>query len=237
MLLNPADLAHDPDTLEQIEKASLRLVTQAILEYRSLAEEIFIREGDLVADIGEDITREAMDRLGTSRIDRRLFGKIDYKRARYLFLPEFAVKQALFVDSKAEATSAKNVARLQTSQISMTVKQVRGGQEITEYGKLPTVLDFNGELFLTSTVFVKYNYVKKQGSNSLHSTTVVALPNGMLQSRYNPDHHHSIWTAGPNAPTRGEAFRVRLSFSRLKGIAPWRVQEIPSSPSQFKWRE
>ena len=99
MLIDPQQLRHNLDRLEEIEKASLRSVMQAIYEYRDVAVEIFREEGDLVADIGEDITREALDRLGTSKIDQRLFGKVDYKRARYLFHPEYAVKQALFVDS------------------------------------------------------------------------------------------------------------------------------------------
>jgi hypothetical protein len=237
MLVDPNALAQDLDKLEAIEKTSLRLVTQAIYDYRPLAEEIFSQEADLVADIGEDITREALDRLGTSRIDRRLFGKVDYKRARYLFLPEFAVKQALFVDSKAEAASARDVARLQTSQISMTVMQVRAGRKITEPGKLPSILNFGGELFLTTIIFVKYNYIETKHRKQLHSTTIAALPNGLLQARYNPDHSHGIWTAGPNAPSRGEAFRVRLSFSRLRRIANWRVQEIPSLPKPFVWQD
>ena len=237
MLIDPSNLATDLDRLEAIEKASLCLVTQAILAYRQLAEEIFCQEADLVADVGEDITREALDRLGTSRIDKRLFGKIDYKRARYIFLPEFAVKQALFVDSKAEAASARNVARLQTSQISMTVMQLRAGERVTESGKLPCILDLNGELFLTTTIFVKYNYTGRHGSKVLHSTTIAALPNGLLQARYNPDHTHDIWTAGPNAPSRGEAFRVRLSFSRLRSLTPWRVQEVPALPADFSWQD
>lgn len=43
--------------------------------------------------------------------------------------------------------------------------------------------------------------------------TLVAIPNGRLQDRYNPDHVETIWMAGRNAPSRGEDFRVRLSFS------------------------
>ncbi len=109
MVIDPYSLQDNLDRLEEIEKASLRLVVQALYDYRQVAAEIFQREADLVADIGEDITREALDRLGMARIDQRLFGKIDYKRARYLFHPEYAVKQALFVDSKAEKSSGKNI--------------------------------------------------------------------------------------------------------------------------------
>jgi len=32
-------------------------------------------------------------------------------------------------------------------------------------------------------------------------------------------------------------FRVRLSFSRLKAKAKWRVQNIQMSPNEFHWDE
>src|SRR5436309_16071605 len=118
MFIEPAELANQPDRLEEIEKASMRLVTQAVYEFRLTAAEIFAREKDLAQDIAEDITREALDRLGVSRMDLRLFGKIDYKRARYVFHPEYAVRQALFVDSKAEKESG--TATLQTAQTSLS---------------------------------------------------------------------------------------------------------------------
>ncbi|MGE0130676.1 MAG: SfiI family type II restriction endonuclease [Blastocatellales bacterium] len=223
--------------MEEIEKSSLRLVVQALCDYRSAAQEIFREESDQVADIGEDITREALDRLGMSRIDQRLFGKVDYKRARYLFHPEYAVKQALFVDSKAEKVSGQGTATLQTSQLSMTVKQIRSGQEIGIPGKLPQILKLRGEPYITTTLFVKYNYQEGDAGNSLISITVAALPNGMLQEKYNPTSQDTIWLAGRNAPTLGEEFRVRLSFARLKGKSSWRVQKIPMPPSVFEWIE
>ncbi|HUT55452.1 MAG TPA: SfiI family type II restriction endonuclease [bacterium] len=43
--------------------------------------------------------------------------------------------------------------------------------------------------------------------------------------------------AGRNAPSRGEEFRVRLSFARLKRKADWRVQIIPLPPEDFSWSE
>ena len=126
MLIDPTTLVDDLDRLEAIEKASLRSVAQALFDYRQTAAYIFQNETDTVADIGEDITREALDRMGISGIDQRLFGKIDYKRAAYLFLPDFAIRQALFVDSKAEK-AAEGVARIQITQLSMRVRQVRFG--------------------------------------------------------------------------------------------------------------
>ncbi|HRA65662.1 MAG TPA: SfiI family type II restriction endonuclease, partial [Caldilinea sp.] len=125
MLIDPHQLNQNLERLEEIERASLRLVVQALYDYRDMAQKIFRAENDQVADIGEDVTREALDRLGMSRIDQRLFGKMDYKRACYLFHPDYAVKQALFVDSKAEDVRGRSTATLQISQISMTVRQMR----------------------------------------------------------------------------------------------------------------
>lgn len=187
MFIKPSDLQRDLDRLEEIERATLRLVTQAIYDYREAASEIFREESDLVSDVGEDITREALDRLGMPRIDQRLFGKVDYKRTCYLFHPEYAIRQALFVDSKSEKSSAKDTATLQISQISMAVRQIRSGQEVDVQGGVPPVINLRGEDYLTTTLFVKYNYKEIQkGVNILESITVAAVPNGMLQDRYNP---------------------------------------------------
>ena len=235
MLLEPVQLIGDLDRLEEIEKASLRLVAQAIYDYRDTAIEIFHEESDLVADIGEDITREALDRMGVARIDQRLFGKIDYKRARYLFHPDYAIRQALFVDSKAEKVSGQGTATLQTSQFSMMVRQVRAEEDVEVEGSLPKILTIRDTSYITTTIFVKYNYDEVAGSNELKSITVAAVPNGLLQERYNPSSQDTIWIAGRNAPSRGEAFRVRLSFSRLKTKASWRVQKIPLPPNDFGW--
>lgn len=235
MLINPEELNQNLDRLEEIEKVSLRLVTQAIYDYRIIAQEIFREESDLVADIGEDITREAVESLGMPKIDQRLFGKVDYKRACYLFHPDYALKQALFVESKAEKIGGQGTATLQTSQLSMVVRQVRFDRDVEVPGKLPTILTLKGETYLTTTLFVKYNYQEQNGTNTQKSITVAAVPNGMLQDRYNPTTQDTIWIAGRNAPTLGEEFRVRLSFSRLKQKANWRVQRIFLLPEEFHW--
>ena len=61
---------------------------------------------------------------------------------------------------------------------------------------------------------------------ALQNISVTGLPNGMLQEQYNPSHEETIWLAGRNAPSRGEAFRVRISLPSLKEMANWRVQNI-----------
>ena len=237
MLIDPHTLQDNLARLEDIERASLRLVTQAIFDFRDTAAEIFRLESDLVADIGEDITREALDRLGMSRIDQRLFGKIDYKRARYLFHPDFSIKQALFVDSKAEKLDGQGTATLQTSQLSLEIRQIRANQVMNVAGKLPTVIEIGAESYLTTTIFVKYNYETFEDTNLLRSITIAALPNGLLQVQYNPTAEDTIFLAGRNAPTLGEEFRVRLKFQRLEEKARWRVQRILPSPDGFTWNE
>lgn len=235
VFIDPADLA--PHQIEEIEKASARLVTQAIYEFRDTAAEIFRNERDLAQDIAEDLTREALDRLGVSRMDLRLYGKIDYKRARYVFHPEYAVRQALLVDSKAEKEHA--TATIQTAQTSMHIRHVRAGAEVDVPGSLSLTI---GNC-LTTTIFVKYEYEEEPVAR-LHEITVAALPSGYLQEIYNPTPQDTIWRAGRNAPTRGEPFRVRLVFAALKRKMRWRVQSIPLPPNappplptSFPWDE
>ena len=240
MTLEPRDLIHRLDLLEQIERASLRMVTQSIYDFRNEAQEFFIHEPDLVADIGEDITREAMDRMGTSIIPVRLFGKIDYKRARYVFHPEYSLRQALFVDSKAEKVSGQQSVTIQTAQTSMRIRQIRSNVEIDEEGALPQYLTVQGLDYLVTTIFVKYNYQEDSDTleKTLRNISITCLPNGMLQQRYNPTPRQTFWRAGRNAPSRGEAFRVRIGLPLLKNATRWRVQYIRlDADPQFIWDE
>jgi hypothetical protein len=235
MTLSADRLRANSDVIEQVEKATLRMVVQAIYDFRHETIEIFTNEGDLVADIGEDITREALDRQGMPTIPVRLFGKIDYKRATYLFQPEYAVRQALFVDSKAEQSTGAGTATIQTSQTSMRIRQIRQHQRIDISGEMDTIATVRGNEFLTTTIFVKYNY-SEVVVNRLDSISVLCLPNGLLQDRYNPTAADTFWRARRNAPSRGEAFRVRISLPALKNKANWRVQTIDPRPNQpFSW--
>jgi hypothetical protein len=234
MFLDPNTLSANPSLIEAIEKGSTRFVAQAIELFRAEAIDIFAHESDLQADIGEDITAEALDSLGMSRMAQRVFGKMDYKRARYIFEPDYAVQQVLLVDSKAEKTAG--VARLQTSQTSMRIRQVRQGQELDVPGTVPRVATLKNVPFITTTIFVKYVYNTEQGANALKKIVVACVPNGFLQDIYNPTAADTIWVGGPNAPTRGEAFRTRLSLARLKKKANWRVQSISIDPAApFVW--
>ena len=219
--------------LEDVEKATLRLVFQAVADYRRQAAEIFREEKDEPMDIAEDITREALDGLGAAKVPTRLFGKVDYKRAQYVFLPDRAIKQALFVDSKAEKADGRGTATLQMSQISMRVRMRRRGVEMDVPGLLPVEVTRGGDTFLTTTIFVKYNYREDDSARILEDIIVACLPGGKLQEKYNPSADDTIWRVGRDAPTLGEDFRVRLSFAQLKKKARWRVQtatmlQVPS---------
>lgn len=235
MFVDPDTLSSD--TLEGIEKGTMRLATQALYEFRETAQEIFRREKDLPGDIGEDITREALDRIGVSKIDVRLFGKVDYKRARYVFNRDYAVRQALFIDSKAEKIAGQSTVTIQVAQTSMYIRQIRRRREVMVPGKLPPIINTEIGKFLTTTIFVKYNYEVLPEENRLVNILVAALPNGMLQDRYNPTALDTIWRAGRDAPTRGEKFRVRLVFDLLKKKTNWRVQLIPMPPQPFEWAD
>lgn len=237
---SPQSFQDDLDGLEAVERATLRFVAQGLAEVVDIAAAQFARleladVRDRANYLGEDLTRIALDRIGAPRVpDGRLFGATDYKLASYQFLPDLAVRQALFVDSKAEKNALNN-ARVQVTQTSLEVRQVkRAGDAIVVQGTVPKVWDSEEGSFLTTTVFVKYHYRQEAGHLGLRRISVVGLPNGFLQDRYNPSPEDRIWNIGPNAPARGEKFRTRVNFTLLRAKAPWRVQRLtPGEPWQF----
>jgi len=237
-LRDPASLTEQE--IEEIEKQSLRCLYQAVVDFDFVAAEIFHESLDEVKDVAEDVTREMLDRLGGYQIQQRILGNVDYRKARYVIFPSLSVRQALFVDSKAEKD--RNSARLQVSQISMSVLQRRGGGLIEERGRIPAISVYRDENYLSTILLVHYYYEDDaDGRHTLKETTLVALPNAKLQSTYNPHADDTIWRVGPNAPTRGEEFRVRLGFTRLEGKARWRVQHIVynavSGRAEYEWQE
>lgn len=174
----------------------------------------------------EDLTRIALDSIGFPRVpSARLFGAVDYKLAAYLFLPEFTLRQALYIDSKAEKQSLNN-ARVQIRQTSLEVRQLKGGKPITMQGLMPPVATVSGNPYLTTTIFVKYHYAITGSQLQLRQISVVSLPNGFLQDVYNPTIADGIWNVGPDSPSRGEEFRTRVNFEKLGAKAVWRVQRL-----------
>jgi len=221
-----------PEQMETLEQTSFSMVTQALTDYASQAVDIFKEEVDQPQDIAEDVTREAIELMGLPQIHMRLYGKVDIKKAVYVFLPE-AIPVALMLDAKAEKPSGAGSATIQMSQTSMRVKMWRQDQAIDEAGKLPSFIERDGRNLYVVTVFAKYIYDVIDGAHVLKRIIAACLPNGLLQDRYNPNENDTIWRLGRNAPTLGEDFRVRISFAELGSKASWRVQDIefPSTDS------
>lgn len=225
----PADLSLDE--IEDIERLSLRALFLAAQDFGFDAFEIFRQSDDDPKDVAEDATREMLDRLGGYGISQRIYGNVDYRKARYVVLPEFSLRQALFVDSKAEKSAAN--ATLQMSQLSMRVKQHRAGKTQDVPGGIVSAAVYAKLSYLTTILLAHYHYEAPNAKGGkdvppyhLRTLTLAAIPNGRLQERYNPDPSDSIWMAGRNAPSLGEAFRVRLSFQALQAKRRWRVQRL-----------
>lgn len=203
----------------------MEMVVQALTDYQTQASEIFREDTDEPQDIAEDVTREALDAMGVSAINERLYGKVDYKKAVYAFLPH-AQPVALMLDAKAEKSNGDRTATIQMSQTSMTVRMHRKGATVAEPGRLDHVIERNGRDLYVVTVIAKFAYEEDAQSRALRRIIVACIPNGRLQERYNPSADESIWLAGRDAPTLGEDFRVRVSYERLRSKASWRVREI-----------
>ena len=139
-------------------------------------------------------------------------------------MPNQIIKQALFVDAKAEKSNT--TATLQISQTSLIVRQIRSGGFVEIPGKIEPIYSHNDQNFLSTTLLLHYCYQDDNERHILKDITACCVPNGRLQDRYNPTADISFWSAGRNALSRGEDFRVRVNFQRLCEMAAWRVQKI-----------
>ena len=212
------------DQLELLERTTLEMVVQAILDYRIQAALIFREETDQPQDIAEDVMREAVDLMGMAGFHERLYGNVDYKKAIYVFVPT-SQPVALMLDAKAEKGNGS--ATLQMSQTSMRVMYRKpDGTTVSERGKLGYTIERGGRELYVVSIVAKYLYSQSNGVRSLKQIIVACVPNGLLQARYNPDPSDTIWRAGRHAPTLGEDFRVRLAYNRLREKASWRVRDI-----------
>lgn len=218
-----------PDEIENLERATFEMVVQALSDYRRQAVDIFCEETDLAQDIAEDVMREALEAMGVSGFHERLYGKVDYKKAIYVFVPE-ARPVALMLDAKAEKGNGS--ATIQMSQTSMRVQYVGTQGEVNEMGKLKQTIDRNGRRLQVVSIIAKYVYADRDQGYDLNTIIVACIPNGALQNRYNPSPTDTIWRAGRHSPKRGEDFRVRLNYASLRSKAEWRVRYIPVSNSE-----
>ncbi|MGH8601990.1 MAG: SfiI family type II restriction endonuclease [Gammaproteobacteria bacterium] len=236
----------DPVTLtnaeiENIEKLSIRWATQALLDFAPIAYDEFRNSPDDADGVAEDVTQEALNDLkGFAIRQRRLYGTVDYRQARYVILPEYMVRQALFIDSKAEKSASSG--RIQISQTSLHVRFSRpDGARINVPGGLPTIIDLADQTsYLSTTLFVHYHYGEPPEGRELKAILLAALPNGKLESDYVPSCTDSIWNVGPDSPARGERQRARISFRKLEQKRSWRVQRINFNPTgqvSFVWHD
>ena len=213
------------EALERLEQTVMEMVVQALTDYSHQAVKIFREETDQPQDIAEDVTREALDAMGVSGINERLYGKVDYKKAVYAFLPQ-AQPVALMLDAKAEKSNGDRTATIQMSQTSMIVKMRRTDQIVDERGRLDQVISRGGRDLYVVTIIAKYSYTETAASRLLDRIIVACIPNGRLQQHYNPSADDTIWLVGRDAPSLEEDFRVRLSYEKLRAKANWRVKDI-----------
>lgn len=156
----------------------------------------------------------------------RLYGKVDYKKAVYAFIPE-SYPVALMLDAKAEKGNGS--ATIQMSQTSMRVSYVnsKDGSVVDKAGKLLAEIELNGRKLHVVSIICKFVYAELEPEQyELQDIIVACIPNAILQKRYNPTPEDTIWRAGRHAPKLGEDFRVRLSFNKLKDKAEWRVRYL-----------
>ena len=159
--------------IEEIEALTLRWIFQAVLDFGMEAHEVFLNSPDSVKDIAEDVTRELLDRLSGFNMPQRIYGNVDYKRARYIILSEKTVRQALFIDSKAEKENTS--ATIQMSQTSMWVRQRRSGRVIKEKGSLPEISEYRDKHYLTTTCFVHFMYDDEMGIHHLKEVKITVV--------------------------------------------------------------
>lgn len=212
------------DLIEHLERTALEVVVQAVTDYLPQAKRIFRKETDKAQDIAEDVMREAIEAMGVSGFQERLYGKVDYKKAIYVFVPE-AQPVALMLDAKAEKGNGS--ATIQMSQTSMRVRYQGTNGPVDEQGLLKKVIRQRDRRLQVVSIIAKYVYADRSSRGyNLKNVIVACIPNGALQSRYNPTANDTIWRAGRHAPTLGEDFRVRLNYRLLRDKAPWRVRYI-----------
>lgn len=224
--------------IEAIERLTMRWATQAMLQFAAAAWDEFKNSPDDADGVAEDVTQEALNDLSGFAIRQRLYGTVDYRRARYVVLPDYLIRQALFIDSKAEKSASSG--RIQITQTSLRVLFKRpDGTVIDTLGGLPSILQLvNGQTFLTTTLFIHYHYVHNLNERRLRAILLAALPNGRLETSYITSNTDSIWNVGPDSPVRGEKQRARLSFARLVTKRAWRVQRIvfdSTGQPSFAW--
>lgn len=242
-----------PFQIEQLEKATLRVIVQALQEYSWEAKQIFdsteAESETEVIVLAEDILQYALEVAELYPINKRYAGFIDYKRVRWFPTPFGLIPQALLVDAKASTENNRDT--LQRSQLPMDAEfQDSSGKVHTlSAGVLPHLdIAFDGGVTLgaiSTSILVHFYYENKAlrpGSfRDLKSIFVLALPHARLKPKYNPNPLQTFFGQGKHSPARGEAARIRVYFNRFREMCPWRFQNLsygaPDAYTAAVWRD
>ena len=123
----------------------------------------------------------------------------------------------------------------------MRIRQIRQRLPVDIPGDLDTIATVRGAEYLTTTIYVKYNYSENAANNPpnrLESIRSYACPTAFCKIVTTPQLTIQFGWPGAMPPSRGEAFRVRISLAALKEKANWRVQTVAANPAQpFTWDE
>lgn len=238
--------------IELIEKQTLRIVVQAVQEYSREARDIFENtpapSQNEVIVLAEDLVQYALEVAEIYPINKRFAGFIDYKRVRWFPTAFGLFPQVFLVDAKA--STENNRETLQQSQLSMDASFMSKETEVSlEAGICPDmeVQTLSGSTIraITTSCFVHFFY-RDLGSDrppyrQLKSISALALPHQRLKHIYNPDARTTFYGQGKHSPKRGEAARIRVYFTRLRRMCPWRLQELRytdgNAYSRAVWRD
>lgn len=232
----------DDDTIEAVEKQTLRTIVQAVQEYSREAKMIFdttrAESETEVIVLAEDLVQYALEVAECYPINQRFAGFIDYKRVRWLSNPRALLPQALLVDAKASTENNRDT--LQQSQLPLDAEFRSKDQVVRLAAGVPPHLDIPAHdqsmlHAITTSVLAHFYYETVAGDDppfrNLKSIYVLSLPHARLKPRYNPDPDTTFFGQGKHSPKRQEAQRIRVYFSRLREMCPWRLQELAYGPN------
>lgn len=226
------------DQLDGLEKQTLRVIVQALQEYSREARQLFqstpaTRESEVIV-LAEDLVQYALEVAECYPINRRFAGFIDYKRVRWMPSPHGLFPQVLLVDAKA--AKENNRTTLQQSQLSMDAEfRTAPGAGARMVAGVPPDWPIPsptgpGLRAVTTSAFVHFHYTNLRSAappyRELHAIYALLLPHQRLKPRYNPDPEHTFFGQGKHSPSRGEEPRIRVYFSRLRRMCPWRLQVL-----------
>lgn len=239
------------DEIEALEKQSLRIVVQALQEYSREAKEIFDNtqaptQNEVIV-LAEDLVQYALEVAETYPINKRFAGFIDYKRVRWLPAPFGLFPQVLLVDAKA--SKEKNRETLQQSQLPMDADFESNGVPFSMNAGVPPHMDLsatNGSILraITTSLFIHFYYEEISLTTApfrrLKGIYALALPHARLKQRYNPSSSSTFFGQGKHSPARREMPRIRVYFSRLSAMCPWRFQKLEfrgGTYSEPEWKD